>query len=184
MWFPNSQPLRGACCWQSCQQGEKKNARLSNRNKSWRVFCQAIQAFIHLLLHAEYWGGKEKEGGEMSKRRAEGGLNSLPPCLASPFPSEGPAWDVYAIFSFLVYFLSDFFRFTLAAGGLQAKGEQRDLNVLWAWGLKAVLDMSSNPIKKASSAICKFAMVPLCCLDLFLDPTWILNMLSWNTWNT
>lgn len=71
--------------------GKKKNARLSNRNKSLRGFCQAIQAFIHLLLHAEYWGGKEEEGGEMNKGSAKGGLNSLPPYPASPFLSEGPA---------------------------------------------------------------------------------------------
>lgn len=48
--------------------GRKKNTRLSNRNKSQRVFCQAIQAFIHLLLHAEYWEGRVGKGRDERRK--------------------------------------------------------------------------------------------------------------------
>lgn len=47
---------------------KKKNTRLSNRNKSQRVFYQAIQAFIHLLLHAEYWEGRGRKGRDERRK--------------------------------------------------------------------------------------------------------------------
>lgn len=49
--------------------------------------------------------------------------------------------------------------------------EQRDLKVLWAYDLQTVQDTSFNPAAEAYATICRFTMVPLCYLDLFVDPT-------------
>lgn len=140
VWPPNSQALRGACCWQSCQQGRKKNARLSDRNKSWRVFCQAIQAFIHLLLHAEYLeggrGGEKWAKGEL-RQACTGGKSKLspPPTYSFSFlPSTKPHLACIGYLSWFVFSMT-FPLVALAPDGLHAKGEQRDLHMLWVWGL-------------------------------------------------
>lgn len=155
VWSPDSQPHRGACCWQRCQLGGKKGMQDCPTEINLRECFAKPSKHSYICCCKQNTGeGRRKRGWDKQRKSWDclvlwaNQSSSLPECPASPSLPEGPTWDTYGISSLFIYFLSVTFSIvTQALDGLHARGGQRDL---WVWSLKTVLDVSLNPPKWSS----------------------------------